>query len=112
MERSGKKWLIPLALILVAGCAVQPVETELPVSHPANPQADSAPFTPPTNVFQSDESFAQTPPASGSSMTHKQHEKPAGKQMNHQDGPMKMEAQPPNMPDMKKTGTGHKEHNQ
>ena len=112
MDGFGQKWLILLALILVTGCAVRPVETELPVSHPANVQAGSAPFTPPVNVFSSNESFTQTPPSSDSSMIHKQPGKTAGKPMGHQKDPMKMKTKPSNMPGMEKTGSEHREHSQ
>ena len=104
--------MIILALILLAGCSVRPVETELAVTHPAHPQAASAPFTPPVNVFQSDASLVRKPPATDAPMTHKQHGDSEGKHMNHQEQPKKMEKQSSEMPDMKKTESEHKEHSQ
>ena len=112
MKRFRQKWLILLALIMMAGCAVRPVKTELPVSHPASPQADSAPFTQPANIFRSDDPLAQTPPAPDASMTHNRSEKPTGKHIDHQKDLMKMKTKPPNVTDMEKTGPEHKEHNQ
>ena len=108
MERFGQQCLILLSLILMAGCTVRPVETELPFSHPANPQADSVPFTPPSNIFQSDAPLAQNPPAPDVSVTPKQPEK----HMDHQMDPMKMKTKPSNVTDMEKTGSEHKEHSQ
>lgn len=112
MKRFEIKWLLLPALILLASCAVKPVKTELAITHPANSRAESAPFTPPVNVFQSDESLAQKPPATGSPMIQKQHGDFEGKHMNHQKQPMKMESQPSQKPDMETTEHGHKEHSQ
>ena len=112
MKRFEIKWLLLPALLLLAGCAVKPVETELAITHPANPQAESAPFAPPVNVLQSDASLALKPPAKGSPMTHQRHDKSAGKHMNHQKQPMNSESQPSQKPDLEKTEHGHKEHSQ
>lgn len=106
------EWMIIPVLIFLAGCTVRPVETDLAVTHPANPQAASAPFTPPVNVFQSDASLVRKPPATDSPITHKQHGDSEGKHMNHQEHPKKMEKHSSEMPDMEKTESEHKEHSQ
>jgi hypothetical protein len=38
-------------LLALGGCAGEPVRTDLPANHPANPAAESAVFVPPANPF-------------------------------------------------------------
>lgn len=85
VEKFGYKILIFLAVITLIACAGQPMRTELPISHPANPRAQATPFTLPPDIFHGDIHIYETRPTPDSSMTHNQHEKPEKKLMNHRD---------------------------
>lgn len=48
---NSKVFSAPMILIMLAGCASQPLSTELPRNHPANPQATEARFSHLPNPF-------------------------------------------------------------
>jgi len=85
VEKFGEKILILLAVITLIGCASRPMRTELPISHPANPRAQAAPFIPPPDIFHGDMHIVETRPTPDTPMTHNQHKKPEKKLPNHSD---------------------------
>ena len=115
MEKFVEKILILLAVITLTGCVSQPIKTDLSISHPANPQAQVAPFTPPPNIFQGDMQIIETQPTPDTSMTHQKHGKPDSKQMNQQmdHSDMKqMGGDAPTHSDEKESGHQHEEQKQ
>jgi len=60
------------AVLLLMGCAGEPVQLEFPINHPANPEALETHFTPPQNPFQADAKIAEEPqPDTDAMMKHK-----------------------------------------
>ena len=67
-------FLIPLISFFIIGCASEPVKVDLPVNHPANPNAPETAFTPPPNPFQNNDPVTATESDRSSSMTHQKHQ--------------------------------------
>jgi len=49
--RTASTLVLLFSVAVSGGCAVKPVEIALPDDHPANPQAQEAPFRPPPDLF-------------------------------------------------------------
>ena len=83
MKKSNTIALGALAIFLsglmIGACANTKIDTELPVSHPANPAAEAAVFVPPPNPFAMNASAEQPdgPPVSGTDK-HSKHQEGAG----------------------------------
>jgi hypothetical protein len=62
---------ICLFILLFAGCASEPVRTELSGNHPANPEAPETAFVPPPDPFRGVEiPVPQKPPPSEETPAH------------------------------------------
>jgi hypothetical protein len=69
-----KKFLFLGILLLLIGCASDPVPTYLPINHPANPDADEVVFTAAPNPFVDNQSINQLNPMKDQTMSHGGHE--------------------------------------
>lgn len=70
--KAGRTEFLLAVLVLCCSCAVAPVKVDLPIDHPASPEAAGTSFEPPPNPFA--ESAPETPRAAGSeTMTHGEH---------------------------------------
>ena len=103
------------AILMLVGCAGESVRVEFPISHPANPEALEAEFTPPQNPFQTDIAVMKEEPETDSMMKHKTHEKRGKQHVDHNMGAD--EEGRSDSKSTKKSGHGegnnqHKEHSQ
>lgn len=57
--------LFCLAIIAFWGCSATEVQTELPIYHPANPEASEAVYTAPPNPFAEETVFVETDATDG-----------------------------------------------
>jgi hypothetical protein len=97
------------------GCVSEPVKTALPISHPANPQAQETPFNPPLNPFQTDSFLSESESTTGPDTVPKDHKKVDKPHMNHQTGQDNMnppEEKSATKPVEEKSMHQHKEHHQ
>ena len=72
-----------LAVLVLMGCAGRTAPIELPVNHPANPEAPESAFTPPQNPFQTDVAAMAEEPETDSVMKHKMPESSARQHGGH-----------------------------
>ena len=99
-----------LMTFFIVGCISKPVEFDLPVNHPANPQSDETAFTPPPNPFQQHMPMTGHKADSSSSMK-KTVEPPAQQhQMTHQMPGMGHDSKPEQETEAPKPKQQHKEH--
>ena len=103
------------AVLVLMGCAGEPVQVEFPINHPANPEAQETEFTPPPNPFQEDVTAMKGESTPDSMMKHKTHEERSKQPMDHDMGTNK--GSEPDSESTKKSGDGeggnqHQEHNQ
>ena len=109
-------WLPLLIMTLfIIGCASEPIKVDLPASHPANPGAQEAKFTPLPNPFQEDVTALKKDQTPDSMMKHKTHGEPNMQHMDHNMGTDKKS--PLDSESTKKSGHGkddnqHKGHSQ
>jgi len=82
MKKSNTTALGALAIFLsglmIGACANTQIDTELPVSHPANPAAEAAVFVPPPNPFAMYASDAQPAGPPTGTDDHAKHQEGAG----------------------------------
>ena len=99
-------------IFTVFGCASEPVKVDLPVNHPANPQAQESVFIPPPNPFQKNIPMAEHETSGSPSMTHTEHQQTHQHQMTHQ--MEQMSKDPDSSPESVEENPDHqrKEHNQ
>lgn len=57
-------------MIVIIGCAGEPIRVEFPINHPANPGAHETEFTLPRNPFQSDAAGIEKEPEKEPMMQH------------------------------------------
>ena len=69
----------------MASCTAKAIVVELPLNHPANPQAPETPFTPPPNPLKSDVSLPVSQGTSPSA-NHKDHDGSLRHDPDHQKG--------------------------
>jgi hypothetical protein len=60
-------------LLLLSGCASEPVPIHWPVNHPANPDAAQAAYRPAINPFQDTGSMHEMKSTEGAPMSHEGH---------------------------------------
>ena len=105
-------FLILLMSFFIIGCASEPVKINLPVNHPANPEAQAAEFTPPPNPFQKDVTAMKGESTPDSMMKHKIHEESGEQHMDHNMGTKKgsrPDSESTKKPDHRKDDNLHKE---
>ena len=87
--RKIMKICITLTLLFIIGCAGEAVRVELPLNHPANPQAPESMFSPPQNPFQTELTVMEEESTSDSTMKHKMPQESGRQNMGHKMGPKK-----------------------
>ena len=53
-------------MLVIAGCAVEPMRIEFPIDSPVNPEANETVFIPPPNPFQTDVAAMEGVPSTDS----------------------------------------------
>jgi hypothetical protein len=82
-----KQFVLFLTFLSLFSCTSEPVPVNLPINHPANPQAPETTFILPANPFQSDVSSAAPESNHESKMTHEAHDShdgSEGSRLDHQ----------------------------
>jgi|GEM_PF-924254 len=94
------------------GCASDPVQTDLPANHPANPEAAEAAYTAAPNPFKDAEPINEMEPGDTPSMSPKGHEDSPAHEMKSMpdNGHMKPENSSSGA-ETEKSSHPHKEHN-
>ena len=100
------------ASIYILGCAVEPVKTEIPISHPANPQATETIYTAVPNPFEDSMPMSGMKPSESTSATHKMHKMSDVKGSGDDQNDGKTDSESSNEKANKKHGHQHKEADQ
>jgi hypothetical protein len=113
--KNSLKIFIVFALLFIAGCAGEAGRVELPLNHPANPQAQESGFRPPQNPFQTDVAAMEEESTKDSTMKHKIPKESVKQDMGHKMGPQKesqIDSESKKKPAHIQSGDQHQEHNQ
>lgn len=73
-------------MLVIAGCAAEPMPVEFAIDSPVNPKANETVFTPPPNPFQTDVAAMEGRPATDSSMPPETREEMSQPHMDHNMG--------------------------
>lgn len=73
-------------ILVIAGCAAEPMRVEFPIDSPVNPEANETAFTPPPNPFQTDVAAMEGGTATDSSMPPETREEMSQPHMDHNMG--------------------------
>jgi hypothetical protein len=111
MKSNLKQFVLFFGILSIYACASEPVPFNLPLDHPANPQAPETIFTHPVNPFQ--EGVSSVAPQSNpeSKMIHEAHEASEENQRDLHMHQMQMKQESKQMPSSAndKDGNKHKE---